>query len=291
MRLGIVLGAGGSLGWAFHLGVLEGIREVTGQGPDDAALVLGTSAGGAIGASALSGAGSEQVLDAIGAPLSPEQQAEMQAIRSNRRPWYRRILQPQSPSMVRRGGLVGLAGLLPEGVFPTVPLRRFPTAGLDGWPSSLWIPSVRLGDGALVVFGRDRLDVAPADAIEATSAVPFLFRPKQIGSDRFIDGAVSSATHADLLAPFALDAVVISSPMTRPGRSWRPAPVRWRAARQLAAEAATVSASGAAVTVIEPDEEIMTIAEGFPRSRPEQGMPIVAAAKERTVSLLAKAVR
>ena len=291
MRLGIVLGAGGSLGWAFHLGVLEGIREVTGQGPDDAAMVLGTSAGGAIGAAAMAGAGSEQVLDAIGAPLSPEQQAEMQAIRANRPPWYRRILQPQSPSMLRRGGVIGLAGLLPEGVFPTVPLRRFPTAGLDDWPASLWIPSVRLGDGAVVVFGRDRLDVAPADAIEASSAVPVLFKPKQIGPDRFIDGAVSSATHADLLAPFSLDAVVISSPMTRPGGRWRPTPVRWRAARQLAAEASAVAASGATVTVIEPDEALMTIAEGFPRSRPDQGMPIVAAARQHTVSLLAQTIR
>ena len=41
MRVGIVLGAGGPIGWAYHLGVIEGIRDAIGRDP---AHVIGTMA-------------------------------------------------------------------------------------------------------------------------------------------------------------------------------------------------------------------------------------------------------
>jgi predicted acylesterase/phospholipase RssA len=200
-----------------------------------------------------------------------------------RRPW--RFLVPQAPTLLRRGGFVGLAGLLPAGLFPTAPLRRFPIDGLDRWPKQLWIPAVRLGDGRVVVFGRDRTDVPMADALEATSAVPAMFRPKQIGPDRFIDGAVASATHADLLVPRSLDRVLISSPMTRPGRGL----VRSRARRQLAAEVEALRRSGAHTVVVSPDEAVMALAEGFPRTNRDAGPRIVAAARRQTLEALTAA--
>ena len=200
MKVGIVLGAGGPVGWAYHLGVLEGVRSTLGHEPGQAARLVGTSAGGAVAASVLAGSSTDDVLRAITAPLTPEQREEMGvAFRRTRRPW--RLLRPQAPRLIRRGGVVGLVGLLPAGLFPTAPLRRFPTAGLDGWPERLWMPAVRLDDGELVVFGRDRTDIAVSDALEATSAVPGMFQPKRIGNERFLDGAVASATHADLLDP------------------------------------------------------------------------------------------
>lgn len=282
MSLGVVLGAGGSLGWAFHLGVIDGIREVLGHELADAQQVVGTSAGGAIGASVLAGADARQILTAITSPLSDEQMEEMKEARANSKRWIFRLFRPQSLSMVRRGGLVGLAGLAPAGLFPTFPIRRFPTHTLTDWPTSLWVPSVRLGDGETVVFGRDRKDVSVTDAVEATSAVPVMFQPKRIGNRRFIDGAVASATHADLLAPLNLKTVVVSSPMTRPGRGL----VKVRARRQLRAEVSAVEQTGTSVTVLEPDDEIMTIAEGFPREHPERGYDIINAARSKTVHKL-----
>ncbi|MEM7322133.1 MAG: patatin-like phospholipase family protein [Actinomycetota bacterium] len=284
MTVGVVLGAGGSLGWAFHLGVIDGIRDVTGRALTDVSKVVGTSAGGAIGASVLAGADAEEILGSISAPLTPEQQEEMAAARSRggRRRWPLRLLRPQSPKMLRRGGFVGLVGLAPAGVFPTYPIRRFPTHSLTDWPDQLWIPSVRLGDGAVVVFGRDRRDVPVPDAVEATSAVPVLFQPKRIGDRRFIDGAVASATHAHLLADHGLDLVIVSSPMTRPGRG----PVKLRARRQLKAEVSTLTRNGTRVVVVEPDEAIMTVADGFPRQNPERGSDIIDAARAMTVEAL-----
>ena len=49
MRIGLVLGAGGSLGVAYHGAVLGTIEEVTGWDPRTAEVIVGTSAGSITG--------------------------------------------------------------------------------------------------------------------------------------------------------------------------------------------------------------------------------------------------
>jgi len=48
-KVGLVLGAGGIAGGAFHAGVLAALEEATGWDPRRAALVVGTSAGSIAG--------------------------------------------------------------------------------------------------------------------------------------------------------------------------------------------------------------------------------------------------
>ncbi|MCB9388618.1 MAG: hypothetical protein H6512_03260 [Acidimicrobiia bacterium] len=104
-RLGIVLGAGGPLGWAFHLGVFEGLTEVTGRRPQDAARIVGTSAGAAIGATALTGASTDTVLAAIAqGPNSQDREALRESMRSLRRPV--RLL-PAAPALFAPMALAG----------------------------------------------------------------------------------------------------------------------------------------------------------------------------------------
>ncbi|MEL7155514.1 MAG: patatin-like phospholipase family protein [Actinomycetota bacterium] len=280
--VGLVLGAGGAVGWAYHLGVVEGLRAVTGLTPPETAATIGTSAGGAIAASVYTGADSAEILDAVHRPLAPEDQQRMARLRAGRRRRPPFIGRPQAPGLVRRGGGIGLVGLLPAGIFPTFPLRRFPTPPQPPWPDGLWLPSVRLDDGAVVVFGRDRTDVDVADAVEATSAVPVLFAPKAIGDERFVDGAVASATNAELLVPLALALVLIASPMTRPGGG----PVKRRARRHLQRERTRLEDAGTRTVVVEPDADFMAQAEGFPRERPEVGPQLVATARKQTIEAL-----
>nr|MDP9335257.1 patatin-like phospholipase family protein [Actinomycetota bacterium] len=49
-RIGLVLGAGGAVGHAFHAGVLAGLAEVAGWDARDAEVIVGTSAGSVVGA-------------------------------------------------------------------------------------------------------------------------------------------------------------------------------------------------------------------------------------------------
>ncbi|MEM8706422.1 MAG: patatin-like phospholipase family protein [Actinomycetota bacterium] len=287
MTVGIALGAGGPLGWAFHLGVLDGIRDALGVEPADAQRVVGTSAGGAIAASLLSGADSETVLASISQPMSEADQAEMRAAMSSRkRGWRRLLIRPQAPlTALRRlpfAPVTAAVGLMPGGVFPTYPLRRFPVDPDATWPASLWLPSVRMDTGELTVFGRDRTDVDIRDALEATSAVPGMFRPKRIDGVAHVDGAVASATHADLLADDGHDLVVVSSVMTRPGRG----PIKIRARHQLRQEIASLERAGTRAVVIEPSPEVIELARGWPRTGGERGPEIVAAATKQTIDQL-----
>lgn len=274
MRVGLALGAGGPLGWAFHLGVLDGCRAV-GHDPSSVDRIVGTSAGAAVASSMLAGADTETVLRAVTTGPTPEERERFQEAVSTlrRRPW--RLLKPVAPGALTKWrpekGVRPFLGLAPNGIFPTFSLRRFPgVVDLAPWPASLWITSVDVDTGDVEVFGRDRFDVPVIDAMEASGAVPAMFEPKEIHGRRFIDGAVASSTHADLLAHDDCDVVLVSSPMTRPGSGL----VRRRARRQLASEVRALERSGARVLVLEPDAELMRVAEGFPRSRPEVGLAI-----------------
>ncbi len=279
-RLALVLGAGGPLGWAYHVGVIEGLRSALGIDPAKATRVIGTSAGGAIAAGLLAGATTDELLTAIVTRPSDEDMAAMRSAAAEfRRPWRR--VRPAAPGLAVRGlgrlGFGALAGLIPSGVFPTTSLRRFPT-GDNGWPEALWIPAVRMSDGATVVFGRDRLDVPVIDAVEATSAVPGMFQPKEIDGHRFADGAVRSAANADLLTGEGHDLIVVSSPMTRPGRG----AVRTRARWQLSAEIDELQADGATVIVVEPDQAALDLSKGYPRTNHKAGPALVEAATQQT---------
>jgi predicted acylesterase/phospholipase RssA len=68
MDLGLVLGAGGTVGLAYHAGVLRAL-EHAGVVPDDADLIVGTSAGSVAGAYMRSGWSTEELWQiALGSP-------------------------------------------------------------------------------------------------------------------------------------------------------------------------------------------------------------------------------
>jgi predicted acylesterase/phospholipase RssA len=91
-----------------------------------------------------------------------------------------------------------------------------------------------------------------------------MFQPKRIGDDEFIDGGVVSPTHADLAGDAGATTVVVSSPMTRPSRRL----LARHARRRLDAETAALRSAGVDVVVVQPTEELMRVADGFPRRRP-----------------------
>src|SRR6478672_10946248 len=72
-RVGLVLGAGGAVGHAFHAGVLAAIAEATGWDARKAEIVVGTSAGSGLGAFLRAGlAPRDLAARAMGQPLSAE---------------------------------------------------------------------------------------------------------------------------------------------------------------------------------------------------------------------------
>lgn len=265
-RLSLVLGGGGALGWVYHAGVLAALRD-RGVTLSAVATVIGTSAGAAVAASVRSGADPERIVATMGRPPSAEQRdavlSEVREARKSVRPLSVKLA--RDAWHARANVVLALSGLLPRGLFPTAFAEQFPgVPDLHGWPPGLWIPAVRVTDGELVVFGRDRTDVSVADAVAASSAVPGMFQPKHIDGHDYIDGGVVSPTHADLALGVPGDVVLVSSPMTRPSRRL----LARHARKQLNVELGRLRGAGRRVVVVEPTLELMEVAAGFPRRNP-----------------------
>lgn len=277
----IVLGAGGAAGWAFHAGAVGALTEM-GRPLASAAITVATSAGAPVAASVLSGATSAEVASALLRQPTPDEIDAFRATLAEARSSWLRRLRPAAPGMVAgalargAGAGVALAGLAPAGVFPTAPLRRAPGVEALGtsWPTGLWIPAVALTDGRRTVFGRDRVDVEVAAAVEASQAVPIMFSPREIDGTRHVDGATHSPTNADLLvgldAPSDLTDVILVAPMTR-HPSW---PMRTFAVRRLRSELADLRAAGLVVRLVVPDDDTAAHLTGFPR-RDAAAIPLV----------------
>ncbi|HEY4396162.1 MAG TPA: patatin-like phospholipase family protein [Acidimicrobiia bacterium] len=222
-RIGLILGAGGVIGHAFHAGVLDGLCDATGWDPRQAEVIVGTSAGSVVGALLRAGFSARDLAArSTGEPLSPEG-AELVARSElagssrvpSRPPGRRGLPRMASPSLLARAALrpfwmnrpgVMLAGALPAGGVPTelVAGAFRPLFGAD-WPErDLWLTAVRLRDGARVVFGRDGAPPAHvADAVAASCAIPSFFAPVAIGGVTYVDGGAHSPTNADLLADWS----------------------------------------------------------------------------------------
>ncbi len=286
-RIGVVLGAGGVVGQAYHAGVLAAISHVTGFDPRAATVIVGTSAGSVAAAGLRGGATAEDLFArATGRPLSPAGQALLgrvpapsgQPARAERQA----RLGPSSPELLGRlfsrplplRPALAVTALLPEGRRDTSEwFAGFDTVFAAGrWPgAATYICAVDLDRGGLVVFGRPGAPTATvAQAVQASCAIPAVFAPAVIGGTRYVDGGVHSPTNADLVAGLGLDAVVISSPMSaysRPsgqgGGISRTAltqlrmAARFPAARLLRREVRLLQDGGVPVLTFEPTSEVM----------------------------------
>jgi NTE family protein len=250
----LVLGAGGVVGHAYHVGVLSALADDLGWDASAADLIVGTSAGSVVGASLRAGLHpSDMRCRALREPLSSKGAALVcradaaiaaatAAVASHPsgaegdgdgdgvpsafgmmgRRW--RIASPQrvrralrEPWRVTPGSL--LSAVLPAGRQSTVHLRA-PYDEILGrtWPKrDLWIVAVDLDLGPRVVFGRDGTPpVTVGQAVEASCAIPGYFAPVAIDAVRYVDGGVHSTTNADLVADRdpRPDLVVVSAPMS-----------------------------------------------------------------------------
>jgi NTE family protein len=275
----VVLGAGGWVGHAFHAGVLGALSEELGWDAGRADLLVGTSAGSLVAAllragmpaadldrrargEALSPMGAQVAARAgLGPPRArASRQRPVGAMASPAR--LRRAL--QMPWTARPGTVV--AAMLPAGRIPTDTIGM-PFDALYGgrWPSQpMWIVAVDLDTGRRTVFGRLGSPAAtPAEAVQASCAIPAYFEPTQIGGARYVDGGVHSTTNADVVAVERPDLVIVSAPMSAARGAARlglDLPIRQIARLSLAREVAALRRLGIDVVTFQPtapDLEVM----------------------------------
>lgn len=249
-RLGLVLGAGGTAGEAFHRGVLRAMDE-TGLDPRTADVVVGTSAGSIVAASVRRrGPGGERAPTEQLRPrgrLLRDRAAVLDLIRRPRQALNAALLSPELASGRRSLTFVREALRARHG---------------DQWPAAaLWIVAVRRQDGRRVVFGRPGEPMTDVgSAVAASCAIPGYFAAVDIAGVAYVDGGLHSPTNADLLTGLDLDLVVISSPMSVEPWTLRPRadlPLRLLFHRYLRNEVWALRRKGDQVVTIEPDAVVL----------------------------------
>jgi len=277
--VGLVLGAGGVVGGAYHAGALAALAETADWDARNADVIVGTSAGSIAAAALRAGlSGPDQHARSTNTPLSPEGQLLVGHLTPvlelpTRPPFPRGVPLPASPQLAATAllppwsarPLAALAGLLPAGNVPTAPIGDRIRQMMNGrWPDQpLWICALRLRDGARVVFGRDEVDSTDVGtAVEASSAIPGYLQPVEIGGETYVDGGAHSPSNADVVSGLGLDLVVVVSPMSAPWTALRPTPnigSRALASWVLEREVRGIRASGTPVLVLEPTAEDLEV--------------------------------
>ncbi len=307
--VGVVLGAGGVPGWAYHVGTLAALEEVAGWDARTADLLVGTSAGAGVASLLRAGLSAEdqlaiyqkRELTPAGQALHDRSEAALAAAAAELRPPAEASTSqvPAFPLLAVRGLLhwptrpgVALSGALPRGAHHHHDLA----ARLQGvhdvdWPvDPLWITAVRVRDGRRVVFGRDAVRVGGVgEAVAASASVPGWYEPTRIGRDEYVDGGVWSTTNADLAAGLGFDLVLVVAPMSSAvaRRGWDGAALRrsWHRG-VLGKEASAIRDHGSEVVVIEPSPADVAAITGD-SDRPGHRRDVAERARASMVELLA----
>lgn len=198
MKRALVLAGGGVAGIAWEIGVLLGVRD---EGIDivgSADLVIGTSAGSAVGGQILSGIDLETLYErqllaehgeinpTVDIDLMMSIFADLFAVTLPDLTGRLRICEAAraaetiAPELRR----AVIEWRLPSHEWPTVPFR---------------VTAVDAETGELAVFDRDS-GIDLVDAVAASCAVPVIWPLVEIGGRRYTDGGVYSPTNAQLAA-------------------------------------------------------------------------------------------
>jgi NTE family protein len=245
----MVLAGGGERAVAWELGVLAGLED-SGFDPSAAGMIVGTSAGAYV--ATLTAAGATPVAPAARTNGSPAEGTE--AFARALAVWMEAADLGPTEQRRRVGAIALSAQTGPERAFLAATAARLPT---HDWPSALIIAAVDAVSGSRDAFRAcDRIPLAAA--LAASRAIPGLRPPVSIGDTRYIDGAVGSATNADLADGAARVVVITPTPAQPPADTVF---ALWDAAldaeieqlRRNGSEVIAIRANGADLEAMGPD--------------------------------------
>jgi NTE family protein len=278
-RRGLVLGAGGVLGFSWAAGALTALQEAEGVDLRDAEVIVGTSAGSVTAALLGCGVGvdvmlrHQQGIPAPGDPVIDYDDEEDGAgpfpplpglgVGSTRLLRHA-VLHPRTVTP-----LAALSSVAPIGRATLAPFGRMVDTVLDGagggdWTPhpATWVVAMDYDSGKRIPFGAPGAPPARLpDAVAASCAIPGWFTPVEIADRRYVDGGTCSTTSLDLLAGLGLDEVYVVAPMVSfaydepTGVTRLERRLRRALTRRLLREAEKVRAGGTHVTMLGPGPE------------------------------------
>jgi len=273
-RHGIVLGAGGVLGFTWSVAALHAWEQETGLDARDADVRVGTSAGSIVAGFLGLGVSTDTILrHQLGTSLEDDRNVEWDydVDGGRSRPPLPK-LGFGSPGLLlavlkhprRIPPLAAMSGILPRGQARLDPLERMLdrlAEGAQDWPDrDTWIVAMDYATGNREVFGRPgSLPARLSQAVQASCSIPGWYHPVTIGRRSYVDGGALSSTSADLLAGAGLTDVLVIAPMASRHVDRPRSPVarlerRWRrlTTKRVLREIATVQATDTRVRLLCP---------------------------------------
>jgi NTE family protein len=264
----MVLGAGGILGEAWMGGLLAGLEEATGFDPRDCDHFVGTSAGSIVAAAMAGGVDPASRLEQL-----PEQPTVAPAAERPRtllggalrlgRATGATAFAPLAALALRSTALSGAA--VRRAALARVPAGTQSLEGLGAsiarlgleWDGRLLVVAVEVETGRRVIFGMPgESGISVPDAVEASCAIPGVFRPIRRNGRTYVDGGAWSLTNLDV-APVARGTRVLClNPTGSLGATATLRSAIGPLSRSVAGvEALTLQRRGASVTTLSPDTE------------------------------------
>lgn len=267
-KVAVVCGGGGVTGGVFEVGALRALDRALGGGVvENLDCYIGVSAGAIVATGLAAGLGPIELEAAIvsgrrarkGPP--PMRRGDIYGLDAGawvgslaRMPVHMagsfvRGWMPGESARPTDGVFAALQGL-PSGLFSNAPLRHYIESILEhrgqpqtfeGFRKELRITAVNVDTGHRVVFGDSGTrDVPVAAAVQASAALPILFKPVRIDEQDFIDGGIERNCPVDIAVQegatlvIALNPLVpiVNDPRTSDGRHWS-----WLSDKGLAAVA------------------------------------------------------
>jgi NTE family protein len=265
----LVLGGGGVLGEAWLRSCLAGIEAQTGWDLRNCEAFVGTSAGSIVAAvlaaghhpEAARGASEEWERSAARNGSAPPAPGGLAAIGRRAGRAVQAAAAPFAPAVaagLQPGGAALRAAMLRRGRRATREIPRLRTAleRIDGtFDGRLRVTAVDVQSGRRVVFGAPGApSAAVTDAVLASCAVPWVFRPVTIGGREYVDGGFWSAANLDAAPVERGTEVLCLNPTASPRLAIdRLGAMRAFAGATAGAEALILRRRGARVRIVAPD--------------------------------------
>ena len=259
----LVLGGGGVLGEAWLRATLAGLEAEHGWDLRECEAFVGTSAGSIVAAVLAAGRRPEVAGEAAGAweeatAAAPAAPGALRRLAGGTAAALTAPIAPLAAAGLQPGRAALRAAVLRRGRTPTrtIPqlaehLRALGTT-FDG---RLRVTAVERRSGQRVVFGAPGAPPATvADAVLASCAVPWVFRPVTIGGREYVDGGAWSPANLDVAPVRRGTHVLCLNPTASPRLARdRLGAIRAFARGTASAEALLLRRRGATVTIVAPD--------------------------------------
>jgi predicted acylesterase/phospholipase RssA len=234
-RTALVCAGGGVTGAVYEIGCLRALEDLLDRSVLDFDLYVGVSGGAFVASMLAAGVSPLEMYQAVSARKPGAGWDDRLLFRLGAAEFARRSA--RAPRILARAARETLAGrppslsdlalsflqALPAGLLDSSGLQEYVAATLrrrgladsfEALPRELYLVSVDLDRGEAVAFGdRGHRDVPVSRAVQASAALPGLYRPVRIGGRDYVDGGVKKTAHINLAIRKGADLVVCINPI------------------------------------------------------------------------------